>query len=181
MQTERVGRSRKLEIDQMKRSGITKPTVPGNCSATYCSRSRIRFAIASRASSRCSSRPRSGRCGISGRGQIDELPSGSACGSGATTVDRGSPQRLEISRLPSRASWPSSSAICRRRATTTWITSPSPARSLASIPLLLSRSSVFPCVCLSIHSAMRNKIPTCRSSYLRQSAATTASPGAPAL
>ncbi len=56
------------------------------------------------------------------------------------TVERGRPQRLEISRLPSRASWPSKQRRISKARETTWITSPSPARSLASMPCLLSRS-----------------------------------------
>ena len=47
---------------------------------------------------------------------------------------------LEISRLPSRASWPSKQRNTSNARDTTWMTSPSPARSLASIPCLLSRS-----------------------------------------
>src|SRR5438309_6277434 len=74
------------------------------------------------------------------------------------TVDRGSPQRLEISKLPSRASWPSRQRKTSNARDTTWITSPSPARSLASIPCLLSRSERRPMV-VAIHSAVRNKIP----------------------
>src|SRR6266436_957729 len=62
------------------------------------------------------------------------------------TVDRGSPQRLEISKLPSRASWPSKQRKTSNARDTTWITSPSPARSLASIPCLLSRSERRPMV-----------------------------------
>src|ERR1700738_110136 len=73
------------------------------------------------------------------------------------TVDRGSPQRLEISRLPSRASWPSKQRKTSKARETTWITSPSPARSLASIPCLLSRSERRPI--LPTHSVTRNKIP----------------------
>src|ERR1700757_3255465 len=56
------------------------------------------------------------------------------------TVDRGNPQRLEISRLPSRASWPSKHRSTSNARDTTWMTSPSPDMSPASIPCLLRRS-----------------------------------------
>ena len=51
---------------------------------------------------------------------------------------------LEISRLPSRASCPSKHRSTSNARDTTWITSPSPERSLASIPCLLSRSERLP-------------------------------------
>src|ERR1700740_3618742 len=60
------------------------------------------------------------------------------------TVERGSPHRLEISALPRRASCPSKHRSTSNARDTTWITSPSPARSLASIPCLLSRSERLP-------------------------------------
>ncbi|KAH2839689.1 hypothetical protein KXW36_001706, partial [Aspergillus fumigatus] len=55
------------------------------------------------------------------------------------TVERGSPQRLEISRLPSLLSWPSKHRSTSNARDTTWMTSPSPA-SPASAPCLLNRS-----------------------------------------
>src|ERR1043166_9141792 len=76
------------------------------------------------------------------------------------TVERGRPQRLEISRLPSRASCPSKHRSTSKARDTTWITSPSPARSLASIPCLLSRSERLPIVMAPWPNfAVRNKIP----------------------
>src|SRR5215468_6922061 len=80
------------------------------------------------------------------------------------TVERGSPQRLEISRLPSRASWPSKHRSTSNARETTWMTSPSPARSPASIPCLLRRSErlpmrfpVFPLYGIKFH--LQNKLP----------------------
>src|SRR6185437_15064510 len=73
------------------------------------------------------------------------------------TVERGSPQRLEISRLPSRASWPSKHLSTSKARETTWMTSPSRAASPESSLGLLNRSERRPMA--SPISVKRNKIP----------------------
>src|SRR5260370_34295379 len=80
------------------------------------------------------------------------------------TVERGRPQRLEISKLPSRASWPSKQRKTSNARDTTWMTSPSPPRSLANIPCLLSRSERRPMIpplipLCGIKFHLQNKLP----------------------
>ena len=85
VQAKRVRRPRELKIDQMEASGTTKPTVPGKCSATSCSRCRIMLRSCRPSSSRRSSPPRSVRCDISDRAADKPTgPFASACASTAT-------------------------------------------------------------------------------------------------
>ena len=86
-----------LQIDELKAVGDDEADGPRHRSATSCSRSRIGCAAASPSSSRCSSPPRSDRCGISGHAADDELPHPRQRVGEPRHRRLGNPQRLEIS------------------------------------------------------------------------------------
>src|SRR6185312_13622267 len=144
---------------------MTKPTVPGNCSAMSCRRSRIRLRSCAPFIIEALIATALGPIRYFwSRGRYTSCPIRVSVCVSRDTVERGRPQRLEISRLPSLASWPSKQRRTSNARDTTWITSPSPARSLASIPCLLSRSERLPIFYGSIPSYgikfhLQNKLP----------------------